>query len=166
MAHKAPLRSLHSDYEGVGIHMNKVWSIVPIPESYTELYRDYGNPEDDNFEAEFIVSNPHYLADGTLVNVQSHIAAVPALHDIWEIIMPYVNTYDGCYVNRDVRGSLEPSIHSWGLAIDLNASQFPLGSDAKQLPIIIEAFESHGWFWGGNFQTRKDPMHFQRAGDF
>lgn len=146
--------------------MSVDWSKVPIPQSYADLYAHYGDPSHADFEATYIVSNPHYLKDGTLVHVRSHIAAVPALHAIWAVSQHWIETYDGCYVVRNVRGMSAPSIHSWGLAIDLNAGSNELGTPGSQPVVLIKAFADHGWFWGGQYHHRKDPMHFQRAGDF
>jgi len=147
--------------------MSTDWSKVPIPQNYAELYANYGDPSHPDFEATYIVSNPHSLSDGTLIHVRSHIAAVPALHAIWQDFGKFIHSYDGCYVVRNVRGMSTPSIHSWGLAIDLNAATNPLGAThGDQAPELVQGFESHGWFWGGNYRNRKDWMHFQRVGDF
>lgn len=77
-----------------------------------------------------------------------------------------LKTFDGCYNVRYVRGSDQVfSFHSWGLAIDLNAKDNPLGavqhgwSDA-----FIRCWADIGWVWGGDFRTRRDPMHFQWVG--
>lgn len=53
------------------------------------------------------------------------------------------------------------SLHSWGIAIDLNPNKYPFNSDKNPHSRIIEIFEEGGFFWGGNFKTVKDPMHFQ-----
>lgn len=69
--------------------------------------------------------------------------------------------YGGCYVFRPVRGSSRLSMHSWGIAIDINPQQNPLGSDGALHPGVIKAFEDVGFYWGGRFKHRKDPMHFE-----
>lgn len=72
---------------------------------------------------------------------------------------------DWSYNNRPIRGSNppRPSNHSWGLAIDIDATQFPLGS-RKRLPSwIVELFKSHGFDYGGDWR-RPDPMHFEFNG--
>lgn len=63
------------------------------------------------------------------------------------------------------------SLHSWGVAIDINPSSNPAQTitDDSQLrtdmpPEFIEAFENVGFLWGGHFKGAfKDPMHFQYA---
>lgn len=69
--------------------------------------------------------------------------------------------YGGCYVYRPIRGSDRLSMHAWGIAIDINPKQNPLGQDGSMHPGVVQAFESAGFFWGRNFKGRKDPMHYQ-----
>lgn len=38
---------------------------------------------------------------------------------------------------------------------------FPLGSKKRINQGVIDAFEKYGFFYGGDFVSRKDPMHFQ-----
>jgi len=74
-----------------------------------------------------------------------------------------LKSFDGCFNIRKVRGSKKRwSLHSFGLAVDFNASTNRLGTFGDMHPEIVTIFESHGWKWGGNFK-RKDAMHFQRA---
>jgi hypothetical protein len=71
---------------------------------------------------------------------------------------------DWSYVNRPIRGRSAPSNHSWGLAIDIDATQFPLGSRKRLPEWIVEKFREHGFEYGGNWRRRPDPMHFEFAG--
>jgi len=71
---------------------------------------------------------------------------------------------DWSYVNRAIRGRSAPSNHSWGLAIDIDATQFPLGSRKRLPEWIVEKFREHGFEYGGNWRRRPDPMHFEFAG--
>jgi hypothetical protein len=142
------------------------WTTVPIPQSNADLYANYGDPTSPTFEDEFITTTPHNLADGTQINVQSHISMVPALHAIFEAARQYIKDYGGCYVVRDVRGATNLSAHSWGLAIDVNVADNPLGATPNQPAELVTIFESHDFFWGGNYHTRKDGMHFERTRDF
>lgn len=59
------------------------------------------------------------------------------------------------------------SLHSIGIAIDINWSENPYGKSngtirSKVGREIISIFERHGFFWGGNWNT-PDDMHFQYA---
>ena len=73
--------------------------------------------------------------------------------------------YGGCYVYRPIRGSVSGrlSLHSFGIAIDINPRQNPLGSTGTMHPGVVKAFEDGGWFWGGRFKNRLDTQHFQWA---
>lgn len=74
-----------------------------------------------------------------------------------------LKTFDGCFNVRKVRGSEEKySIHSFGLAIDFNASENPLGGPVKFSRKFLSAMEACGWTCGAYF-TRQDGMHFQYA---
>lgn len=67
---------------------------------------------------------------------------------------------------RPVRGTKYPSNHSWGLAIDINATRNPqsrvLVTDMPQW--MPEVAAKWGFAWGGNYQTRPDAMHFEFMG--
>lgn len=78
-----------------------------------------------------------------------------------------LHTYDGCLAIRMVRGTVaSPSCHAYGLAIDWNASENPLGATSGgffQHPELVKCFTDVGFDWGGNFHTRKDSMHVSYA---
>lgn len=72
-----------------------------------------------------------------------------------------LRSFDGCLNVRDVRG--KPGVFSWhsyGLAIDLNAAQNPMGSLGNFSGEFLRCFSEVGFIWGGQF-SRRDPMHFQ-----
>lgn len=70
-------------------------------------------------------------------------------------------TFDGCFNIRKVRGSeTEMSLHSWGVAIDLNATTNALGAKPTFSAKFVKCFTDAGFDWGGNF-TKKDGMHYQ-----
>lgn len=72
-----------------------------------------------------------------------------------------IKTFDGCYNDRKVRGKSVQSLHSWAMAIDLNASIEKLGQTTTHFSeALIKIMIESGIFWGGNYHGRKDPMHF------
>lgn len=73
---------------------------------------------------------------------------------------------DWGYANRPIRGTQRPSNHSWGLAVDLNATANPMQSKLKtDMPRwMVGLWKSHGFDWGGDYDGRKDAMHFEFAG--
>lgn len=82
---------------------------------------------------------------------------------------------DWGFAHRPIRGyenryaaSKDPrwlSNHSWGLAVDLNATDHPLGKRGTGVPqYVVEAARRWGLFWGGNYSGRPDEMHFEFLG--
>lgn len=73
-----------------------------------------------------------------------------------------LKTFDGCFNVRKKRGLSSMSLHSWGIAIDLNAAWNQLNMTPKLSAGFVKCFTDAGFDWGGNW-TRKDGMHFQLA---
>lgn len=73
---------------------------------------------------------------------------------------------DWGYANRAIRGSNRPSNHSWGLAIDFDAQEYPMGQRRRVPPAwVVDVFEHYGFTWGGRWTTRPDPMHMEWLGN-
>ena len=78
----------------------------------------------------------------------------------------YVYPPSGTYNCRTVADTGEPSMHSWGAAIDINAAHaqywlWPRAASANVVPAeIIDIFERHGFIWGGKW-SHYDRMHFE-----
>ncbi len=79
-----------------------------------------------------------------------------------------IKTFDGCFNIRMTRGTVDKfSAHSYGLAVDLNASENPLGASLGgfySAMDVVQIFRDHEFFWGGDFHGRKDPQHFSWSG--
>jgi hypothetical protein len=73
-----------------------------------------------------------------------------------------LKTWDGCFNIRKKRGLASMSLHSWGLAIDVNAAWNGLNVKPVLSPEFVKCFTDAGFDWGGTW-TRKDGMHFQLA---
>jgi hypothetical protein len=71
-----------------------------------------------------------------------------------------LKTWDGCFNIRKKRGLSSMSLHSWGIAIDVNAFENGLGQTPKLSPEFVKCFTDNGFDWGGTWK-RKDGMHFQ-----
>ncbi len=61
---------------------------------------------------------------------------------------------------------IEPPVlskHSFAIAVDINPNKNPMGikliTDIPQS--VINIFLKRGFIWGGNWEHRKDPMHFE-----
>lgn len=56
------------------------------------------------------------------------------------------------------------SLHSWGIAVDINPSRNAYGRPGDLPLAFVEAFEARGWNWGGRWAApHQDWMHFQAA---
>jgi len=71
-----------------------------------------------------------------------------------------LKTWDGCFNVRKKRGLSSWSLHSWAIAVDLNAFENGLNQTPKLSKGFVKCFTDAGFDWGGNWQ-RKDGMHFQ-----
>ena len=119
------------------------------------------------------VNLPHPLplsGDPTtsITRVTCHVLLTDVLRDALRAIdtagkWSALVSYGGGFNFRLKRGSGEISLHAWGIAWDFDPEHNALGSNGTMDPAIIEIFEARGFFWGGHFKGRKDPMHFQYA---
>jgi hypothetical protein len=103
----------------------------------------------------------HRLVAEQLRAIWREIAEHPAnLRDLIDIAD--TRRHGGCYVPRhmgwDPRRGL--SHHSWGIAIDVNPTQYSYGSSRRWDPRIIRIFAGHGFVCGQDWRT-PDPMHFE-----
>jgi hypothetical protein len=77
--------------------------------------------------------------------------------------------YAGSVVHRNKRKGGTLSMHAYGCAIDLDPARNGMGNTRPNFGrgaarAVVEAFESEGWTWGGNWEGRNcDGMHFQAA---
>lgn len=71
-----------------------------------------------------------------------------------------IKTWDGCFNIRKKKGGVSQSLHSWGLAIDINAAWNAFGKEPTMSAELVKCFTDAGFDWGGNWAT-KDGMHFQ-----
>lgn len=82
-----------------------------------------------------------------------------------------LNTWAGCFNIRSKRGASSMSLHSWGIAIDMNPSDNQFKKTREQMiatgrkPFsdgFVKCFKDAGFDWGGDWKT-PDMMHFQLA---
>jgi hypothetical protein len=71
-----------------------------------------------------------------------------------------IKTWDGCFNIRPKRGSGTPSLHSWGVAIDINAAWNRMGKQPTLPLLVVRCFVENGFDWGGDW-AKPDGMHFQ-----
>ncbi len=102
-----------------------------------------------------------------LGNVTCHRLMLPQLRGALEDVVKAglsssLHTYDGCYVPRFIeRNPMQAiSLHTWGIAIDMDASTNYRGIKGTMDPRVVDIFKRWGFRWGGDWSYR-DPMHFE-----
>jgi hypothetical protein len=133
---------------------------------FTYKYFDDGTIRPD---ARWVAANIVGATVPVLGHVTCHRLMVPqlraALADVQAAgLAPLIRSYDGCYVPRFIeRDPSHPiSLHTWGIAIDLDAARNQRGGRGAMDPRIVAIFKRWGFRWGGDW-TYTDPMHFELA---
>jgi hypothetical protein len=144
-----------------------------IPSGLSGIIATFGAISDPRFEAKNIVffdlPYPLKYAGAPIARARCHRLAVgnfiAAFRNVQAAgLADQFTEFNGIYAKRAIRGSVgRASCHSWGIAIDMCASRYALGSLKRMPDAIIKAFRDAGFFYGGDFKNRKDPMHFQLA---
>lgn len=136
----------------------------------TDCQKKYGSPGDVRTEGKFMMS---WEVPGDIANI---IPALPRrLYCNRDLVRPFeqalrniilrglageFKTWDGCYQVRRKRGQISPSLHSWGVAVDLNAAWNGFGKKPTLSAAFVDCFADAGFDWGGVW-GRPDGMHFQ-----
>ena len=145
------------------------------------LINFYGDPRKTGFTNNLVLVVPPWpmTYEGRPIRgVQVHRKCADSLKTVFDDIALQVGhdwtklplgatAFDGSYNYRPVRGSANLSCHAFGAAIDMDAAHNPMNYDHKTAmsDIVIGAFKRQGWYWGGDFHSRQDPMHFQFANE-
>lgn len=140
-----------------------------------DALRRYGDPHKEanmgvwRCPPDLLAENPRLPAK-VYCNLDIHRALTAALYKCRDRgVLEEITTFSGCFNIRNIRGAGETSLHAWGLAIDWNAKDNPLGMTAYQARVhglrpfsdkFVACWEATGWDWGGRF-SRADGMHFQ-----
>lgn len=69
-------------------------------------------------------------------------------------------TWDGCFNIRRKKGGSTWSLHSWGVAFDINAAWNRFGKKPTMDGRLVKCFKDAGFDWGGDWKN-PDGMHFQ-----
>lgn len=136
--------------------------------------RGWGNPADPRYRKQIT----HIIVDGAQFNVHKAVAPIFE-HFLGRLVVE--NNYsldevrdDWSYILRPIRGYEDEyertgdmrylSNHSWGLAIDVNATKNPMNRRlVTDLPVgwVRANVARYGLQWGGDYSGRKDAMHFE-----
>lgn len=71
-----------------------------------------------------------------------------------------LKTWDGCFNIRKKTAGKSASLHSWGIACDLNASWNGYNKKPTLSKKFVQCFKDVGFDWGGDWKI-KDGMHFE-----
>jgi hypothetical protein len=104
-------------------------------------------------------------------NIRNHIEAAHLNGALYPLI--------GAYNCRYISGTTQWSVHAFGAAVDTNSQRNPMGQDfwngrgadgidhGRYVPDVWRGPDpGHHFFWGLNWPTRPDPMHFQFVTDY
>ena len=130
----------------------------------TQCLKKYGDPVNENNMTVWDV--PVELEIGVIpkkiyCNIDLVAPLTAAFNNL--IITGFVDelkTWDGCFNIRKQRGAASQSIHSWGLAVDVNAAWNQLRMPPTLSDGFVKCFKDAGFDWGGDWK-RLDGMHFQ-----
>jgi hypothetical protein len=102
-------------------------------------------------------------------NVTGNKAMLPQLRWALEEIVHrglaskiHPSQYGGCYVPRYIghNPAYGLSLHSWGIAVDLNVPENQRGTAGQMDRTVVQIFKKWGFAWGGDWHYT-DPMHFE-----
>lgn len=68
--------------------------------------------------------------------------------------------YAGCYYPRFIANTTQLSLHSFGIAFDINVPGNLRGTTGEIHPEVVDIFKKWGFAWGGDWNWT-DPMHFE-----
>jgi len=101
-----------------------------------------------------------------LTRLRCHNKLAPIFAEVFAAIqerqlMEQVRDCDGSYCFRRKSSGGGLSVHSWGIAIDLNVPTNQPQTPGDMAPELIALFGEYGFEWGGDWSSYRDPMHFQ-----
>ena len=147
--------------------------LTNTPAGLDEIIDTFGSLRTPDFESRYIVPftlpYPLFYDHIKITRARCHHLLVDNFQAVFKHLLDgglsdQVSNFSGIYNSRSIIGQpMHASTHSWGIAIDLEASRYPLGSSARFPKEVVDVFRSAGFFYGGDFLSRKDPMHFQFA---
>lgn len=138
----------------------------------------YGDPGSRGFGANLCKVVPPFrmtYAGKPVPYLSFHRLAAPSLLQALNLIWNYyersqskldalrISEFSGTYNPRKVRGSdTKWSNHAYGAAIDMDAPHNGFNTGHGHMPLpVVAAFKAAGFSWGGDYQHRTDPMHFE-----
>lgn len=133
-----------------------------------QCFNKWGDPSITSNEIKYMSmwDVPNDLEIGTLPNKLycNKVMVAPLTQAFRNIIdrglLDQVKTWDGCFNVRKKRGASSQSLHSWGIAVDINAAWNGFNKKPTMSPELVKCFTDAGFDWGGVW-SKPDGMHFQ-----
>lgn len=105
---------------------------------------------------------------------------IPVVKYGWDDEKSMEDNNSSAFNYRVIAGTEKLSNHAYGKAIDINPLQNPYISKKIILPkngkynkkakgtitpdsAVVKVFKKHGWSWGGDWKSKKDYQHFEKA---
>jgi hypothetical protein len=165
---EAAIDSALEAWEGSG-----TLDLAPVPHSLAELERDYGRFDFEDVEDGQIIIDEQWIDENiiraTLPIVGDrmiHKRAEPAFRKWLQLVQDKgldgeMQVFLTWYPRHQYHKRSNPlSLHSWGIAADVDPFRNPIGRVGEIDPGIVDAAERCGFKWGGRFR-RRDDMHFE-----
>ena len=130
----------------------------------SQCYKKYGAPTDEKFMVLWDV--PKELEIGVIpkriyCNKDLIAPLTKAFQNLIKTgLVKELKTWDGCFNIRNKRGARSMSLHSWGVAVDLNSSDNQFGKKPTLSKEFVKCFTDAGFDWAGTW-SKPDGMHFQ-----
>ena len=132
--------------------------------AFSYRWYDDGTIEPD---ARWVATNIVSASVPVIGTVRCHRLIVPQLRSALREVQaaglaPTIRSFDGCYVPRFIERdpTRAVSLHTWGIAFDLNASTNMPGARGDMNPRVVSIMKRWGFRWGGDW-SHPDPMHFE-----
>lgn len=143
-------------------------SVADAVGSFSYRYHPDGSVEPD---PSWVAANVRTETVPILGQVTCHKVMLPQLRaalqevvdsGLADLIDP--GDFGGCYNPRFIAQdpSKGLSLHTWGIAVDLNVHGNLRGTQGEMDPRIVDIFKRWGFAWGGDW-SYTDPMHFELA---
>jgi hypothetical protein len=96
------------------------------------------------------------ILQGPINKVFGKLAERGLLHEL--------QTFEGCWCVRPMKGGTRLTVHSWALALDFNAATNPFGGGCTWSDAFLQTWTECGWETGAAWDPPgTDAMHFQWA---
>jgi len=106
--------------------------------------------------------------------VDKQLQAISRELDEHPELKKYLANIGGTFAWRNIKGTTRPSMHSFGVTIDINTTysdywqwhchctneDAPVSYHNRIPQLVVDVFEKHGFIWGGKWY-HYDTMHFE-----